>query len=75
MDKEILINLVNHKMPYGKYADTYLCDLPVSYLEWMARSNAFPAGKLGMELQTLLTIKQNGLEDILRKLKADYRRK
>ena len=22
------------KMPFGKYKDYFLCDLPVSYLEW-----------------------------------------
>ncbi len=42
---ELLLQLVNMKMPFGKYKDTVLCDLPVSYLEWFARKG-FPKGKL-----------------------------
>jgi len=45
-----------------------LCDLPVSYLEWFNRKG-FPAGKLGMLLQTMLEIKMNGLDDLLKPLK------
>jgi len=39
----------------------------VNYLEWFDR-NGFPEGKLGILLQTLLVIKSNGLEDLLKKL-------
>ncbi|MCG9911583.1 MAG: DUF3820 family protein [Flavobacteriales bacterium] len=70
-DREQLISLVTLKMPFGKYKDTLLCDLPVSYLEWFARKG-FPAGKLGMLLQTLLVIKSNGLESILVQLKKNH---
>jgi uncharacterized protein len=31
---ELLLQLVNMKMPFGKYKGTTLGDLPVSYLEW-----------------------------------------
>ena len=65
---ELLIQLVKMKMPFGKYKDRLLCDLPVSYLEWFARKG-FPAGKLGMLLQTLYEIKLNGLEYLLKPLK------
>ena len=44
---ELLLTLVKMKMPFGKYKDRLLCDLPVSYLEWFARKG-FPVGKLGM---------------------------
>lgn len=61
---EILLQLVNMKMPFGKYKDTLLCDLPVSYLEWFQRKG-FPKGKLGMQLQTIYEIKLNGLMFLL----------
>jgi uncharacterized protein (DUF3820 family) len=65
---DMLLQLVNMKMPFGKYKDTLLCDLPVSYLEWFQRKG-FPKGKLGQLLQTIYEIKLNGLEDLLRPLK------
>lgn len=69
-DKQILLDIVNNKMPFGKYKGTLLCDLPVSYLEWFLRKGGFPEGKLGMQLSTVYEIKSNGLDDILRKLKS-----
>ncbi len=65
---ELLLQLVKMKMPFGKYKDTVLCDLPISYLEWFARKG-FPKGKLGMLLQTIYEIKMNGLEGLLKPLK------
>lgn len=57
------------KMPFGKYKDYYLCDLPVSYLEWFQRKG-FPKGKLGMLLSTIYEIKLNGLMDLLEPLRG-----
>lgn len=65
---QILIQLVTLQMPFGKYKGTILCDLPVHYLEWFQRKG-FPDGKLGMQLQTILEIKMNGLEYLLKPLK------
>jgi uncharacterized protein (DUF3820 family) len=65
---QLLLQLVNMKMPYGKYKDRLLCDLPVSYLEWFERKG-FPKGKLGELLQTIYVIKINGLESLLEPLK------
>jgi len=67
-NSEILMTLVNMKMPFGKYKETLLCNLPVAYLEWFARKG-FPKGKLGMLLQTIYEIKMNGLEYLLEPLK------
>ena len=64
----ILVDLVQMKMPFGKYKDTLLCNLPVSYLEWFSREG-FPPGKLGMQLATMYEIKINGLEYLLQPLK------
>ena len=59
-----LQQLVSMTMPFGKFKGTVLCNLPVSYLEWFQRKG-FPAGKLGMLLQTLYEIKLNGLDYLL----------
>jgi uncharacterized protein (DUF3820 family) len=65
---EILLQIVRTKMPFGKYKDKLLCDLPVSYLEWFAREG-FPKGKLGVQLQTVYEIRINGLAHLLEGLK------
>ena len=67
---QILLQLVKLQMPFGKYKGTILCDLPVYYLEWFQRKG-FPEGKLGMQLQTILEIKMNGLEYLLNPLKKN----
>ena len=67
-DSELLRELVTMKMPFGKYKDTLLCNLPVSYLEWFHREG-FPKGKMGMLLATIYEIKINGLEKLLDPLK------
>lgn len=65
---ELLIQLVQMKMPFGKYKDSILCDLPVYYLEWF-KNKGFPKGTLGVLLETLYEIKINGLEELLEGLK------
>ena len=70
---ELLIQLVQMKMPFGKYKDRLLCNLPVSYLEWFQRKG-FPKSKLGMLLEVLYEIKINGLEELLEPLKGGTRR-
>jgi uncharacterized protein len=65
---ELLLDLVNMQMPFGKYKGTILCNIPVSYLEWFSQKG-FPQGKLGVLLQTMYEIKLNGLEDLLKPLK------
>lgn len=67
-DPDILIQLVQMKMPFGKYKGTLLCDLPVYYLQWF-HNNGFPKGKTGMLLATIYEIKVNGLMALLEPLK------
>jgi hypothetical protein len=70
-NSQVLLQLVEMKMPFGKFKGSLLCNLPVSYLEWFQRKG-FPEGKLGMLLQTMLEIKMNGLEYLLDPLKKKY---
>ena len=67
-DSKILIELVQTKMPFGKYKGTLISDLPVYYLEWL-HSKGLPPGKLGMLLGTAFEIKTNGLSSILAMVK------
>ena len=67
-DPNLIIQLATMKMPFGKFKDRLLCDLPVSYLEWFQRKG-FPKGRLGVLLETLYEIKINGLEGLLKPLK------
>lgn len=70
MNPEILTELVSVKMPFGKYKDRLIADLPENYLLWFA-SKGFPKGKLGMLLQTMYEIRLNGLEYLLLPLRKD----
>ena len=65
---ELLPQLVSMRMPFGKYKDRLLCDLPDAYLEWFQRKG-FPKGKLGILLETMYVIKLNGLSHLLDPLK------
>jgi len=59
-----LRELANMRMPFSKYKDRYLVDLPEAYLVWFGRQG-FPQGKLGRMLEAVLEIKTNGLEKLL----------
>ena len=65
-DEKILLELVNTKMPFGKYAGRYMIDLPEAYVLWF-RHKGFPKGRLGELFNTLLVIKVNGLESLVKK--------
>jgi len=66
-DSGILLDLVKYRMPYGKFKNTLICDIPEYYLVWYNRKG-FPPGKLGVLLSTMYEIKLNGLEYLLYKL-------
>lgn len=63
-----LVKLAHAKMPFGKYKDRYLIDLPEQYVIWY-RNKGFPNGLLGEQLEIVYELKVNGLEQILRKIK------
>lgn len=71
-DTTILTDLVSKEMPFGKYKGRKLCDLPEPYLVWY-HNKGFPAGRLGVMLETLYEIKLNGLEYLLKPLRNSYR--
>lgn len=63
-----LLKLVQARMPFGKYKNRFLIDLPEYYVVWY-KNKGWPAGKLGKQLQLVYEIKLNGLEDLIRKLR------
>lgn len=67
-DKQQLINLLELKMPFGKYKGRFLIDLPEPYLVWF-RQKGFPEGKLGNLLALTYEIKLNGLEGMVKKIR------
>ena len=67
-NNKMLIELANTKMPFGKYSGRYLIDLPEHYLLWF-KQKGFPKGKLGIMMESVLEIKLNGLEGLVRKIR------
>lgn len=55
------------KMPFGKYKNSLLINLPEPYLVWFSQKG-FPQGKLGQMLQMTYEIKLNGLEYLFKPL-------
>lgn len=62
--EETMRRLVTTRMPFGKYKDTLICDLPEPYLVWF-HQKGFPKGGIGVLLGTMYEIKLNGLEYLL----------
>ena len=67
LNKTHLIKLANYKMPFGKYKDQYLINIPEAYYTWF-QQKGFPQGKLGLFMQEMNEIKINGLEELIRPL-------
>ena len=68
VDNKQLIELIEMKMPFGKYKGRFLIDLPEPYLVWF-RQKGFPKGKIGVLLQLCYEIKLNGLEKMVKSIK------
>jgi len=64
MQPEDLERLVTLAMPYGKYKDRLLADLPGPYLAWFAREG-FPKGQLGQLLALMYELDHNNLRMLL----------
>lgn len=68
--QDLLVELLDYRMPFGKYQGRLLLELPEDYLAWFARKG-MPNGKLGVLLETALVVRSNGLEPICRRLKQE----
>ena len=65
-DPAYFLKLTQARMPFGKYKNRLLINLPESYLIWLARKG-YPKGLLGVMLKDVYEIKLNGLEGHLPK--------
>ena len=63
-DPALLQELVNARMPFGKYQGRRLIHLPEAYLLWFSREG-FPRGKLGEQMRMVYELKQGGLDRLL----------
>jgi uncharacterized protein len=63
-----LVKIANMKMPFGRYKDLPLIDLPEPYVVWF-HGQGFPEGELGRLLTQLYEIKVNGLEYLFKPLR------
>jgi uncharacterized protein (DUF3820 family) len=63
-----LIKIANMKMPFGRYKDLPLIDLPEPYVVWF-HGQGFPDSELGRLLAQLYEIKLNGLEYLFQPLR------
>lgn len=70
VNPQMLVELVSVRMPFGKYKDRILCDLPEAYLVWFAQKG-FPPGKIGVMLAALYEIKSNGLGYLLKPIRKN----
>jgi uncharacterized protein (DUF3820 family) len=60
-DPEFLLRLSKTRMPFGKYKDRLLIDLPEAYVFWFS-NQGFSKGQLGEMLREVYEIKVNGLK-------------
>lgn len=67
-DPQLMLKLARYRMPFGKYANRLLIDLPEPYVIWFA-NKGFPKGELGELLSIVHEIKINGLEYLFEPLR------
>lgn len=63
-NRKELVEAINYKMPFGKYAGRALITIPEPYFVWFS-NKGFPENKLGRYMQLMYEIKINGLEQEL----------
>ncbi|WP_455209100.1 DUF3820 family protein [Kaarinaea lacus] len=67
-DPEEFLKLAHYRMPFGKYSNRLLIDLPEPYVIWFA-NKGFPEGELGKMMRIVHEIKINGLEYLFEPLR------
>ena len=72
--KDFLIKMAHTKMPFGKYKNYYLIDIPEYYYSWF-KQKGFPRNSLGRMMEQMHDIKINGLEQIIRNILRQYPKK
>ncbi len=70
-DRKFLLKLAQAKMPFGKYKDKLLLEIPEPYYVWFSQKG-FPKGELGEMMQIMNEIKINGLEPLLYEIRKEF---
>lgn len=74
MQAELVENLADlevYRMPFGRYKNAYLHNLPYDYLHWFVeKAEGFPSGRLGELMEFVYHNKANGSEIIFTRLKG-----
>lgn len=68
MSTEDLLKIARTPMPFGRFKNRVLIDLPEDYLLWFSR-RGFPKGNLGRLMELTLSIKIDGLEGLVKPLR------
>lgn len=71
LTKQDIVDLASWAMPFGRYKNTLLIDLPEEYLLWFTK-NGWPEGRLGYLMQVCLEIKIDGSESVVKALKSKH---
>lgn len=71
-NREYLEKYIKMKMPFGKFKNSLMMDLPESYLVWF-KQKGFPKGEIGNMLALTYEIKLNGLEYLFKPFRAKVR--
>lgn len=73
---DYLADLATWRMPFGRYKNRYLYDLPLEYLQWFPdRQGGFPSGRLGELMAFVCQVKGDGAEVIFGPLRQARKRK
>lgn len=63
-------DLIFYQMPFGRYKDSFLDNLPYEYLHWFAdKGGGFPSGRLGELMEFVYHTKSVGAEVVFAELK------
>ena len=73
---DYLADLATWRMPFGRYKNRYLYDLPLEYLQWFPdRQDGFPSGRLGELMAFVCQVKTDGAEVIFGPLRQARKRR
>lgn len=68
IDEMDVLRLAVYRMPFGRYKDMRLIDIPEAYYVWFMRKG-LPEGELGHMMAAAYEIKVNGLESLFDQLR------
>ena len=71
---DYLADLALYRMPFGRFKNAAIYDLPIEYLNWfLEKGGGFPHGRLGELMEFVFHIKSDGAEAIFVPLRKGKR--